>query len=124
MDKKNYRDMRNYPATEKKENRNVYFCITYSRYFSMSIHMVISSLKNSSNLSCLWVQMYYYIFNNLYNLINGDFTRKSVKESSPFKKWIYNVTVPFHIRLMASVSTKVDYRKMFNLSSKILPFWS
>ena len=124
MDKKNYCDMRNYPATEKKENRNVYFCIAYSRYFSMSIHMVISSLKNSSNLSCLWVQMYYYIFNNLYNLINGDFTRKSVKESSPFTKWIDNVTVPFHIRLMASVSTKVDYRKMFNLSSKILPFWS
>ena len=34
----------------KKKNRNVYFFVAYSRYFSTSIHRVIDRLKKSFNL--------------------------------------------------------------------------
>ena len=60
----------------KKKNRNVYFCVAYSRYFSTSIHRVIGRLKNSFNLTWLRVQMSYHRFDNLAELINGDLAVK------------------------------------------------
>ena len=33
------------PDVNKKKNRDVYFCVAYSRYFSTSIHRVINRLK-------------------------------------------------------------------------------
>ena len=59
-----------------KKNRNVYFCIAYSRYFYTAIHRVIDSLKNPFNLTCLRVQMSYHRFNNLAKLLNGDLAAK------------------------------------------------
>ena len=35
-----------------KKNRNIYFCVAYSRYFSTAIHRVIDRLKKSFNLTC------------------------------------------------------------------------
>ena len=59
-----------------KKNRNVYFCVAYSRYFSSSIHRVINRLKKSFNLSWTRVQMFYHRFNNLAELLNGDLAAK------------------------------------------------
>ena len=39
-------DIENEPDIRKKENKNVYFCIAYSRYFFTSIHRVVNRLKN------------------------------------------------------------------------------
>ena len=55
----------------KKKNRNVYFCVAYSRYFSTSIHRLIDRLKNSFNLTWLRVRISYHIFNSLAELLNG-----------------------------------------------------
>ena len=63
-------DIEKEPDVSKKGKQNVYFCVAYSRYFSMSIHRVINRLKKSLNLSWLRVQMSYYIFNNLAELLN------------------------------------------------------
>ena len=41
----------------KNKNRNVYFCVASSRYFSVPTHRVIDRLKNSYNLSWLRVRM-------------------------------------------------------------------
>ena len=60
-----------WPNYQKKKNTNVYFCIAYSRYFSTSIHRV-NSRKKLFNLSCIRVQIYHHIFNNLSELHNGD----------------------------------------------------
>ena len=38
------------PDVNKKKNRNVYFCVAYSRFFSTSIHRVINGLKKTFNL--------------------------------------------------------------------------
>ena len=35
-----------------KKNRNVYFCVAYSRYFSTSIHRVIDRLKSHLTSPC------------------------------------------------------------------------
>ena len=59
-----------------KKNRNVYFCVAYSHYFSTTIHRVIDSLKKSFNLTWLRVQMSYHRFNNLAELLNGDLAKK------------------------------------------------
>ena len=48
-----------------KKNKNVYFCVAYSRYFYTSIHRVIDRLKKSFNLPCLRVRISYHRFNNL-----------------------------------------------------------
>ena len=60
----------------KKKNRNVYFCVAYSRYFSKSIHRVIDRLKKSFNITWLRVIMSYHRFNNLAELLNGDLAAK------------------------------------------------
>ena len=60
----------------KKKNRNVYFCVAYSRHFSTSIHRVIDRLKKSFNISWLRVKMSYLRFNNLAELLNGDLAAK------------------------------------------------
>ena len=62
--------------SRKKKNRNVNFCVSYSRYSYTSIHRVISRLKISFNLSWLIVRMPYHIFNNLAELINRDLAAK------------------------------------------------
>ena len=59
-----------------KKNRNVYFCVAYSRYFSTAIHRVINRLKKSFNLTWLRVRMSYHRYNNLAELINGDLSEK------------------------------------------------
>ena len=41
LDKQMDRDKRNDPTTDRKKNRNVYFCDAYSHYLSASIHRVI-----------------------------------------------------------------------------------
>ena len=60
----------------KKKNRNVYFCVAYSCYFSTSIHRVINRLENIFNISWLRVRMSYHRFNNLAKLLNGDLAAK------------------------------------------------
>ena len=64
----------------KNKNRNVYYCVAYSRYFSTSINRVINRLKKYFNLSWLIVRMSYHRFDNLAELINGDFTAKIGEE--------------------------------------------
>ena len=59
-----------------KKNRNIYFCVAYSRYFSTAIHRVIDRLKKSFNLTWLRVRMTYHRFNNLAELLNGDLAVK------------------------------------------------
>ena len=59
-----------------KKNKNVYFCVYYSRYSSAAIHRVINSLKKSFNLTWLRVRMLYHRYNNLVELLNGDLTVK------------------------------------------------
>ena len=54
-----------------KKNRNVYFCVAYSLYFSAAIHRVNDRLKKSFNLTWLRVRMSYHRFNNLAELLNG-----------------------------------------------------
>ena len=70
MEKKKERDV------NVKKNRNVYFCVAYSRYFSAAIHRVIDRLKKSFNLTWLRVQISYHGFNNLAELLNGDLAAK------------------------------------------------
>ena len=53
------------PDVNNKKNRNVYFCVAYSRYFSTYIHRVISRQKKYFNLSWPRVIMCYHRFNNL-----------------------------------------------------------
>ena len=64
----------------KKKNRNIYFCVAYSRYFSTSIHRVVDRLKKSFNLTWLRVRMSYHRFNNLAELLNGDLVAKIGRE--------------------------------------------
>ena len=47
QDIKTYLDKENDLDVNKKRNKNVYFCVAYSRYFSTSIHKVIEKLKNN-----------------------------------------------------------------------------
>ena len=58
------------------KNRNVYFCVAYSRYFSTAIHRVIDRLKKSFNLNWLRVRMSYHRYNNLAELLNRDLATK------------------------------------------------
>ena len=67
----------------KKKNRNVYFCVAYSRYFSTSMHRVINRIKKSFFLSWLRVIMSYHRFNNLAELLNGNLAAKSGGGSFP-----------------------------------------
>ena len=69
-------DIEKDPDVNKKKNRNFYFCVAYSRYFSTSNHMMINKLNKYFNLSWLRVRMSYHIFNNLTELINGDLAAK------------------------------------------------
>ena len=62
--------------TSTKKNRNIYFCVAYSRYLSTSIHRVINGLKRILILSWLRVRMSYHRFNNLAELLNGDLAAK------------------------------------------------
>ena len=64
----------------KKKNRNVYFCVSYSRSFSTSIHRVINRLKRSFNLSWMRIRMSYHRFNNLAELLNRDLAKKIGRE--------------------------------------------
>ena len=66
MDNENEQDV------SKKKNRNVYFCVAYSHYFSTSSHRMINRLKKSFNLIWLRVQMSYHKLINLVELLNGD----------------------------------------------------
>ena len=63
-----------------KKNRNVYFSVAYSRYFSTAIHRVIDRIKNSFNLTWLRVRMSYHRFKNLVELLNGDLAAKIGRE--------------------------------------------
>ena len=65
-------DIEKEPDVNKKRNRNAYFCVAYSRYFSTSIHRVINRLKEYFNLSWMRVRMFYHRFNNLSELLIGD----------------------------------------------------
>ena len=71
-----YPDKEKHPEVNNNKNRNVYFCIAYSRYFSTSIHRVINNLKKSFKLSWLIVKIYYHIFNNLSRILNRDLAAK------------------------------------------------
>ena len=64
------------PDVKKKKNRNVYFCVAYSRYFSTSIHRVINRMKKYFYLSWMRVRMSYHRFNNLAELLNRDLAAK------------------------------------------------
>ena len=69
-------DIEKEPDVRKKNNRNVYFCVAYLFYFSMSVYRVINRLKISFNLSWMRVKMYYNRYNNLEKLLNGDLAAK------------------------------------------------
>ena len=58
------------PEVNKKKNRNAYFCVACSRYFSIPIHRVINKNK-SFNLSWMRVRMSYHRFNTLDEFLNG-----------------------------------------------------
>ena len=62
--------------TSINKNRNVYFCVAYSRYFSTAIHRVINRLKRSFDLTWLRVRISYHRLNNLAELLNGDLAAK------------------------------------------------
>ena len=64
------------PDVIKKEKRNVYFCVAYSRYFSVSIHRLINRLNKYFILSWLRVRMSCHIFNNLAELFNEELAAK------------------------------------------------
>ena len=64
----------------KKKNRNIYFCVTYSRYVSTSINRLIDRIKKSFNPSLMIVRMSYHIFNSLAELLNGDLAAKIGQE--------------------------------------------
>ena len=83
QDEKMNLEKENKPKANKKKNRNVLFCVSYSRYFSMSTHRVIGKKKTPFNLSWARVQMYYHIFNNLSKFINGYLAAKLGWEFSP-----------------------------------------
>ena len=55
---------------QRKENRNVHFCVAYSHCFSTAIHRVINRLKKSFNLTWLRVRMSYHRDNNLAEILN------------------------------------------------------
>ena len=67
------------PDVNKKKNTNIYFCVAYSRYFSISIYRVINGLKNTFNLSWIRVRTSYHRFNNLAELLNGDLVEKIMR---------------------------------------------
>ena len=69
------------------------------------------------------VQMSYHIFSNLSKLLDGDLAKKSGRESFPLTQCIDNVTVLFHLRPTANVSTNVNSRKMSNIWSKMINVW-
>ena len=96
-------DMEKEPDVNKKENRNVYFCVGYSRYFYTSIHRVINRLKKCFNLSWIRIKMSYHRFNNLVELLNGHLGAKIGRGSFTKTEQIDNATVIFHI----SNSTKL-----------------
>ena len=73
---RSWRKIRNEDVSVEK-NRNVYFCVAYSRYFSTAIHRVIDRLKKSFNLTWLRVRMSYHRYNNLAELLNGDLAAKT-----------------------------------------------
>ena len=62
-----------------KKNRNVYFCVAYSRNFSTAIHRVINRLKKSFNLTWIRVRVSYHRFINLAELLNGYLAAKIVR---------------------------------------------
>ena len=39
-------DKKKDPTADRNKNRNINFCVAYSRYFSVSIHRVIHGIKN------------------------------------------------------------------------------
>ena len=53
-----------------KKNRNVFFFVAYSHYFSTVIHRVIGRLKKSFNPTWLRVRMSYHRYNNLAELLH------------------------------------------------------
>ena len=81
LDNKRDFDKRNDPNTEKQNNRNICFCVSYSRYFFMYTHRETDRIKNSSNISLLRVQMPYHRFNNLSKLLNRDLATKLGQET-------------------------------------------
>ena len=60
----------------KKKNRNVYFCVAYSRYLFTAIHRMNNRLKKLFNLIWWRVRMSYHRYNNLVDLLNGDLAAK------------------------------------------------
>ena len=69
-------DMEKEQDFSKNKNRNVYFCVPYSRYFSTSIQRLINRLKKNFNFSWQRVRISYHRFNNLVELLNGDLNAK------------------------------------------------
>ena len=67
----------------KKKNRNVYFCVAYTRVFSTSVYRIINGLKKTFNLSWRRVRMSYHRFNILAELLYRDFAAKSGGVSFP-----------------------------------------
>ena len=70
-----YSDTENDPNPDKKNNRNVYFCVAFSRYIYISTHSMINRLI-FKNISCIRVGMYYHGFNKLARLLNIYLTEK------------------------------------------------
>ena len=64
--------------TSTKKNKNVYFCVAYSRCFSTSIHRVINRLK-IFNLSWLRVRMSYHRYNNLAELLKRKYNNQKLE---------------------------------------------
>ena len=92
-------DIESEPDVSKNKNRNVYFCVAYSCYFSTSIHRVINRIKKAFNLSCMRVQISDHIFNNLAELLNGDLAAKIGREifSKDLMDRNFNASIPYKV---------------------------
>lgn len=64
---------------KRAKDRNVYFCLKYSRYFATPIHATITKWKKHFGLSWLRVRMSYSRFTNLGEKIASDLKTKVKK---------------------------------------------
>lgn len=60
----------------KKRDRNTYFCLKYSRYFTTPVHAIITKWRKHFGLTWLLVKMSYSRFTNLGEKIVSDLKRK------------------------------------------------
>ena len=71
------------PDASKKNDRNFYFCVAYSRFLFTSIHRVIGNQNKTFNLSWMRVKFSYHNFIIYLNCLKETSLQKLGEESSP-----------------------------------------